>query len=98
MTRGQLEPYLHGYSMGMDTAREARAKVRAFMNSRLDNYEEREKFNEWFHSSGLVVVVDPRTQQTVIGPAKIGENRIVEMWDSEWILPRLKGEERDRYL
>ena len=33
-----------------------------------------------------------------IGPAKIVENRIVEIWDSEWILPRLKGEERDRYL
>ena len=26
--------------MGMDPAREARAKVRAFMDSRLDNYEE----------------------------------------------------------
>ena len=68
------------------------------MVSRLDNFEEREKFNEWFHSTGLVVVVDPRTKQTEILPAKIIENRIVEIWDSEWILPHLKGEDRDRYL
>ena len=47
--------------MGTDKAREARAKVRAFMDSRLDSYEEREKFNEWFHTTDLVVVVDPRT-------------------------------------
>ena len=42
MTWGQLELYLLVYCMGMDPAREARAKVRAFMdsNSRLDNYEE----------------------------------------------------------
>ena len=50
---------------------------------RLENFEEREKFNEWFHSTGLVVVVDPRTKQTEILPAKIVENRIVEIWDSE---------------
>ena len=84
--------------MGTDTAREARAKVRAFMDSRLDSYEEREKFNEWFHTTDLVVVVDPRTKRTEINPAKIVENRIVEIWDSEWILPHLKGEDRDRYL
>ena len=72
--------------------------MKAFMVSRLDNFEEREKFNEWFHSTGLVVVVDPRTKQTEILPAKIVENRIVEIWDSEWILPHLKGEDRDRYL
>ena len=79
-------------------AREARAKLKAFMNSRLDNYEEQERFNDWFHSKGLVVVVDPRTQRTEILPAKIVENRIVEIWDSEWILPDLKGKDRDRYL
>ena len=84
--------------MGTAAAREARAKVKAFMDSRLDNYEEREKFNEWFHSTGLVVVVDPRTKRTEILPAKIFGNRIVEIWDSEWILPYLKGEDRDRYL
>ena len=67
------------------------------MDSRLDNFEEREKFNEWFHSTGLVVVVDPRTKRTEILPAKIVENRIVGIWDSEWILPHLKGEDRDRY-
>ncbi len=72
--------------------------MKAFMVSRLDNFEEREKFNEWFHSTGLVVVVDPRTRQTEILTANIVENRIVEIWDSEWILPRLKGEDRDRYL
>ena len=79
-------------------AREASAKVRAFMDSRLDSYEEREKFNEWFHTTDLVVVVDPRTKRTEINPAKIIENRIVEIWDSEWILPHLKGEDRDHYL
>ena len=75
-----------------------KAKVRAFMDSRLDSYEEREKFNEWFHTTDLVVVVDPRTKRTEINPAKIVENRIVEIWDSEWILPHLKGKDRDRYL
>jgi hypothetical protein len=56
------------------------------------------KFKEWFHRTRLVVVADPRTKQTEILPAKIVENRIVEIWDSEWILPHLKGEDRDRYL
>ena len=68
------------------------------MNYRLDSYKEREKLNEWFHTSGLVVVVDPRTKRTEIYPAKIIENRIVEIWDSEWILTHLKGEDRDRFL
>lgn len=89
---------LKSKTVGKAAAREARAKLKAFMNSRLDNYEERERFNEWFHSTGLVVVIDPRTQQTEIGPAKIVENRIVEIWDSEWILPHLKGKDLDRYL
>ena len=72
--------------------------MKAFIVSRLDNFEERQKFNEWFHSKSLVVVVDRRTKQTEILPAKIVENRIVEIWDSEWILPHMKGEDRDRYL
>ena len=44
------------------------------------------------------MVVDPKTKRTEIYPAKIVENRIVEIWDSEWILPHLKGKDRDRYL
>ncbi len=45
-----------------------------------------------------MVVVDPRTKRAEINPAKIVGNRIVEIRDSEWILPHLKGEDRDRYL
>lgn len=89
---------LNSKTVGKAASREARAKVKAFMDSRRDSYEEREKFNEWFHGTGLVVVVDPRTQQTEIGPAKIVENKVVEIWDSEWILPHLKGKDRDRYI
>ena len=89
---------LKSKTVGKAAAREARAMMKTFMNSRLDNYEERERFNEWFHSTGLVVVVDPRTKRTEILPAKIVENRIVEIWESEWILPHLKGKDLDRYL
>lgn len=81
--------------MGMDPAREARAKVRAFMDSRLDNYEEIQRV---VYRTRLVVVADPRTKRTEINPAKIIEIGIVEIWESEWILPHLKGEDRDRYL
>lgn len=89
---------LKSKTVGKAAAREARAMMKTFMNSRLDNYEERERFNEWFHSTGLVVVVDPRTKRAEINPAKIVGNSIVEIWDSEWILPHLKGKDRDRYL
>ncbi|QNI87748.1 recombinase family protein [Synechococcus sp. ROS8604] len=89
---------LKSKTVGKAAAREARAKLKAFMNSRLDNYAERERFNEWFHSTGLVVVVDPRTKRAEINPAKIVGNSIVEIWDSEWILPHLKGKDLDRYL
>ena len=56
------------------------------------------KFKEWFHRTRLVVVADPRTKRTEINPAKIVEIGIVEIRESEWILPHLKGEDRDRYL
>ena len=64
-----------------------KAKVRAFMDSRLDSYEEREKFNEWFHTTDLVVVVDPRTKRTEINPAKIVENRIAKIWLANGFFP-----------
>ncbi len=48
------------------------------------------KFKEWVHRTRLVVVADPRTKRTDINPAKIVEIGIVEIWENEWILPRLK--------
>ena len=58
--------------MGTAAAREARAKVRAFMDSRLDTYEEREKFNEWLHTTGLVVLVSPvfKTAEVCLGTCR----------------------------
>ena len=84
--------------MGEEAVEEVRAKVRAFITDGRNDIDEREKFNQWFHSTGLVVLVDPQTKRIEIGPAKIKENRLVEFWDSEWILEQLEGEDRERYL
>ncbi len=89
---------LQSKTVGKAAARAARARVKAFMESGRDDLAEREKFNEWFHTTGLVVLVDPRTKRIEIGPGKIEENRLVEFWDSEWILEHLTGEDRERYL
>ena len=50
--------------------------MRAFMATGRDDLAEREKFNEWFHSTGLVVVVDPRTKQCQIVTGVIKDNRL----------------------
>ena len=89
---------LQSKTVGRAAAREARARVKAFMAAGRDDVVQREKFNEWFHSTGLVMLVDPQTKQIEIGPGKIKENRLVEFWDSEWILEHLTGEDRKRYL
>ena len=89
---------LQSKTVGKAAAREARARVKAFMAAGRDDVVQREKFNEWFHSTGLVMLVDPQTKQIEIGPGKIKENRLVEFWDSEWILEHLTGEDRKRYL
>ena len=68
---------LQSKTVGKAAAREARARVKAFMESGRDDVAEREKFNEWFHTTGLVVLVDPRTKRIEIGPRKIEENRLV---------------------
>ena len=89
---------LQSKTVGKAAAREARARVKAFMESGRDDLAEREKFNAWFHTTGLVVLVDPRTKRIEIGPGKIEENRLVEFWESDWILEHLTGEDRQRYL
>ena len=68
------------------------------MESGRDDLAEREKFNAWFHTTGLVVLVDPRTKRIEICPGRIEENRLAKYWDSEWILDHLTGEDRERYL
>ena len=89
---------LQSKTVGKAAAREARARVKAFVAVGRDDVVEREKFNEWFHTTGLVVLVDPQKKRIDIGPGKIKENRLVEFWDSEWILEHLTGEDRERYL
>ena len=89
---------LQSKTVGKAAAREARARLKAFMDLGRHDLAEREKFNEWIHSTGLVVLVDPRTKQLEIGPGKIEESRLVEFWDSEWILDHLTGEDREHYL
>ena len=63
-----------------------------------DNFDEREDFNAWFHSTGLVLLVDPRTKRFEIGPGKIEESRLVEFWETEWIFDSLTRKDRQRYL
>jgi DNA invertase Pin-like site-specific DNA recombinase len=67
---------LQSKTVGKAAAREARARVKAFMAVGRDDVAEREKFNEWFHSTGLVVVVDPRTKQCQILTGRIQDNRL----------------------
>ena len=67
---------LQSKTVGQAAAREARARVRAFMAAGRNDLAEREKFNEWFHSTGLAVVVDPRTKQCQIVTGVIQDNRL----------------------
>lgn len=85
-------------TVGKEAARQARQRVKLFMDSGRKDREEREKFNSWFHTTGLVVLVDPRTKRIEIGPGKVVGTELVEFWDSEWILEHLTAEDRERYL
>ena len=89
---------LQSKTVGEAAAREARARVKTFMSTGRDNFDEREDFNAWFHSTGLVLLVDPRTKRFEIGPGKIEESRLVEFWETEWILDSLTRKDRQRYL
>ena len=89
---------LQSKTVGKAAAREARRRVKLFMDSGRNDREEREKFNAWFHTTGLVVLVDPLTKRIEIGPGKVVGTELVEFWDSEWILEHLTGEDRERYL
>ena len=57
------------------------------MESGRDDLAEREKFNAWFHTTGLVVLVDPRTKQTHIGVGAIEDTRLVGFNPLEGALP-----------
>ena len=66
-----------------------------------DDLAEREKFNEWFHSTGLVVVVDPRTKQCQILTGRIQDNRLQGIHWADKVLAdlhqdigKLKGEKK----
>ena len=93
---------LQSKTVGKAAAREARARVKTFMSTGRgtgrDNFDEREDFNAWFHSTGLVLLVDPRTKRFEIGPGKIEESRLVEFWETEWIFDSLTRKDRQRYL
>ena len=78
---------LQSKTVGKAAAREARARVKAFMESGRDDLAEREKFNAWFHTTGLVVLVDPRTKQTHIGVGAIEDTRLVGFNPVEGALP-----------
>ena len=84
--------------MGEEAVEEVRAKVRAFITDGRNDIDEREKFNQWFHSTGLVVVVDPRNKTCHIGTAWIENNRMVRWVDSEYLLERIKGYETNKKL
>ena len=62
-----------------------------------NNLEEREAFNRWFHTTGLVVLVDPRTKHCDLCVARIEGDRVTEAWASEWALPSLQGDDHERY-
>ena len=80
---------LQSKTVGKAAAREARARVRTFMATGRDDLAEREKFNEWFHSTGLVVLVDPRTKQTHIGVGAMEGTRLVGFNPAEGMLSAL---------
>ena len=80
---------LQSKTVGKAAAREARARVKAFMESGRNDVAEREKFNEWIHSTGLVVLVDPRTKQTHIGVGHIKNTRLVAFNPAEGALSAL---------
>ena len=80
---------LQSKTVGKAADREARALVKRFMESGIDDVTEREKFNEWIHSTGLVVLVDPRTKQTHIGVGSIEGTRLVGFNPAEGMLSAL---------
>ena len=83
--------------MGTAAAREARAKVRAFMDSRLDTYEERKKFNEWLHTTGLVVLVSPVFKTAEVCLGVVADNRLKQFEAaSEMILAAMQGKDNDK--
>ena len=88
---------LQAKPVGKEVARQARARVKAFTATGRNNLEEREAFNRWFHTTGLVVLVDPRTKNCDLCVARIEGDRVTEAWASEWALPLLQGEDRERY-
>ena len=69
---------LQAKPVGKEVARQARARVRAFMATGRHNLEEREKFNEWFHTTGLVVVVSPGLKRAWICVGRIEGDRLVQ--------------------
>ena len=94
---------LQSKTVGKAAAREARARVKAFMESGRDDLAEREKFNEWFHSTGLVVLVSPATKTAEIGLGVIEDNRLKHFEAaSEMVLGAMQGKDnadmREDYL
>jgi hypothetical protein len=88
---------LKSKTVGKAAAREARAKVRAFMDSRLDTYEEREKFNEWLHTTGLVVLVSPVFKTAEVCLGVVADNRLKQFEAaSEMILAAMQGKDNDK--
>ena len=80
---------LQSKTVGKAAAREARARVKAFMATGRHQLKEREEFNEWFHSTGLVVLVNPRTKQTHIGVGSIEDTRLAGFNPAEGMLSAL---------
>ena len=87
---------LQSKTVGKAAAREARARVRAFMATGRDDLAEREKFNEWFHTTGLVVLVSPATKTAEIGLGVIEDNRLRHFEAaSEMILGAMQGKDNE---
>jgi hypothetical protein len=92
---------------GKEAAEAIQENLRDFILNQND-LDKRKEFNNWFRSTGLVFVFNPSLNKLEpkrgidLGPGSVqttGKLRtLVEIWDSEWILPHLKGKDRDRYL
>lgn len=70
---------LKSKTVGKAAAREARAKVKAFLATGRHDLIEREKFNEWFHSTGLVIAVDPQKKRCDFGLGRWVGTELVEI-------------------
>ena len=70
---------LKSKTVGKAAAREARAKVKAFLATGRHDLIEREKFNEWFHSTGLVIAVDPQKKRCDFGLGRWVGAELVEI-------------------